>query len=206
MDATDQKTIFRLMICSRKVGRTESCPCRFASTLSWLCRWPLWHFHCRSGFFLLTRNNCVKVVAMMVVRLYLPSREMTLRLLKATWKTIQRILQTSENIILAQMCIDGTSPQLYKQAQCKMSNSNSRLDGDVTSQVESWPAMCRGEAFLSSSLWWKSRKKVESGLSNDEKIKVLTDVQMSALLSLTFATVVQGDGWAGMHQDQRQCL
>ena len=32
-----------------KVGRAESSPCGLASTLSWLRRWPLWHFHCGSG-------------------------------------------------------------------------------------------------------------------------------------------------------------
>ena len=43
------------------------------------------------------------------INLFLPSREMTLGLLKATWKTIRKILPTSEKF--------GASPELEKETQ-----------------------------------------------------------------------------------------
>ena len=47
---------------------------------------------------------------MVDISLSLASREMTLRLLKATWKIIRRILQTSENLIIVE-----TSPELKRK-------------------------------------------------------------------------------------------
>ena len=186
-----------------KVGRAESSTCGLASTLSRLrCR-PLWHFHCWSGL----------VRTYMVQKLWKWSRiELNCFAFSQgdDFKTPEGDVEDNpedfanklEHYFSSKMHSREQSWLRTLETECEKCD----LEADEASlQVASRPAMPGGEAFLGWSLRWQSGKKVEwpilIGRQNTRNIS--KNVWFFSIKLLQF---LQGDGWAGVHQDQRQCL